>query len=174
MHKRSSIIIGTILIFVGVFFLFIQLFPRLAIGLDISQQWPLIVVAVGGLLLVSALLGTPALAIPGSIIAGIGGILYVQNLTNAWASWSYVWALIPGFVGIGLLLAGLLGHHRRASWRAGSRLVFISAMLFLIFGAFFSGLGSIGRYWPVILIGLGLWQLLPRRSSKRSIPSNKL
>ncbi|MCA9900547.1 MAG: hypothetical protein H6656_20145 [Ardenticatenaceae bacterium] len=166
MHKQSSIIFGTILIVVGILLLAAQFFPGLTANLDISQQWPLIVVAVGGLLLLSAFFGTPAQAIPGSIVTGIGGILYVQNLTGAWASWAYVWALIPGFVGIGLLIAGTLGHKRRKSWREGGRLIVISAVLFLVFGAFFNGLGVIGQYWPVLLIGLGLWQLLPRRSTR--------
>lgn len=166
MHKHSSVIVGAILIVIGVLFLLAQFFPRLIPNFDMSLQWPLIIVAVGGLLLASALFGTAELAIPGSVIGGIGGILYVQNLTNNWASWSYVWALIPGFVGIGLLVAGTLGHERRKSWREGGRLLLVSAALFLVFGAFFSGLGSIGRYWPVLLIGLGLWQLLPRRSVK--------
>jgi hypothetical protein len=43
---------------------------------------------------------------PGSILAGIGGIFYYQNLTNDWESWAYIWALIPGFVGIGVSSAG--------------------------------------------------------------------
>ena len=174
MHKRSSIIVGTILILVGALFLLVQFFPGLAINLDIGRQWPLIVVSVGGLFILSAFLGAPTLAIPGSIVAGVGGILYVQNLTNAWSSWSYVWALIPGFVGFGLILSGLLGHRRRTSWREGSRLLLISAVLFTIFGAFFNGLGDLGRFWPVLLIGLGIWMLWPRRSQSRPIPKEKL
>ncbi len=172
MHKRSSIIIGTILILVGLLFLVIQLFPGLAFSLNIGQQWPLIIVSVGILLILSALFGSPALAIPGSIVTGIGSILYVQNLTGAWASWAYIWTLIPGFVGIGLILAGLLGYERRTSWREGSRLLLISFILFLIFGAFFNGLGGLGRYWPIALIGLGLWMLLPRR--RQRIPKSKM
>ena len=167
MHKRSSIIVGTILILVGVLFLFVQFFPGLAINLDIGRQWPLIVISVGVLLLLSAFLGTPALAVPGSIVSGIGGILYAQNLTNTWSSWSYIWTLIPGFVGIGLILAGTLGHERRQSWREGSRLLLISAVMFIIFGAFFNGLGGLGEYWPVLLIGLGFWMLWPRRVGKQ-------
>jgi len=168
MQKQSSIIIGTILILVGILFLLVQFFPGLAVNLDISLQWPLIIIAVGTLLLLSAFLGTPALAIPGSIVAGIGGILYIQNLTNTWSSWSYVWTLIPGFVGIGLIIAGVLGHQRRNSWREGSRLLLISAVLFLVFGAFFNGFSNVGQYWPVLLIGVGLWQLLPRRTKRVS------
>lgn len=168
MYKRSSIVVGTILILVGILFLLVQFLPGLAASLDISMQWPLLIIGVGGLLILSAFLGTPTLAIPGSIVAGIGGILYVQNLTGAWSSWAYVWALIPGFAGIGTLLAGLLGHRRRHSWREGGRLIATSAVLFLIFGAFFNGLGGLGQYWPVLLIGLGLWMMLPSRKKRRS------
>lgn len=168
MHKRSSIIVGTILILVGALFLLVQFFPGLSPNLDISSQWPLIIVSVGGLLILSAFFGAPTLAIPGSIVSGIGGILYVQNLTNTWESWAYIWTLIPGFVGIGLLLSGLLGHQRRTSWREGSRLLLISAVMFVIFAAFFNGLGELGRFWPVLLIGVGLWMLWPRRNPKRS------
>jgi hypothetical protein len=116
MHKRSSIVVGTILILVGILFLLVQFFPGLAASLDISTQWPLIIVGVGGLLILSAFLGTPKLAIPGSIVTGIGGILYVQNLTGAWDSWAYVWALIPW-----------LCRHRagagRAAWPQPPRLL---------------------------------------------------
>ena len=173
MHKRSSIIVGIIMILVGALFLLVQLFPSLAINLDIEQQWPLIIVTVGGLLILSAFLSAPSLAIPGSILSGIGGILYVQNLTNTWESWAYVWTLIPGFVGIGLLLAGLLGHKRRESWREGIRMLLISAALFVLFGAFFNGLGDFDRFWPVLLIALGIWMLWPRRSNK-SLPKEEI
>jgi hypothetical protein len=167
MHKRSSVIVGIIFIAVGLLFLLIQLFPGLGFNLDMDRQWPLIIVSVGGLLILSAFFGSPRLAIPGSITAGIGGILYVQNLTNTWESWAYVWTLIPGFVGIGLILAGLMGYQRRTLWWPGSRLLLISAALFLVFGALFRGLGPLGRYWPIFLIGLGLWMLLPRRRTSK-------
>ena len=165
MHKRSSTIVGIILILVGLLFLLVHLFPGLSLNLDISQQWPLIIVSIGVLLLISAMFGTPTLAVPGSTLSGIGGILYVQSLTNSWSSWTYVWALIPGFVGIGLLLAGLLGHQRRTSWREGSKLIVLSLFLFAIFGAFFSGFGGLARFWPLLLIFLGLRMLWPNRRS---------
>lgn len=165
MHKRSSIIIGIILILVGLLLLLVHLFPGLTLNLDVSQQWPLIIVSVGVLLILSSLFGTPTLAIPGTILSGIGGILYVQSLTDSWSSWTYTWALIPGFAGIGLLLAGLLGHQRRTSWREGSKLILLSLVLFVIFGTFFSGLGGLTRFWPLLLIFLGLRMLWPKQRS---------
>ena len=75
-------------------------------------------------------------------------------------SWSYAWTLIPGFVGVGSILAGLLGDNRNRSIRDGLNLLVISAVLFLIFGSFLGGLDLLGDYWPVLLILLGVWLLL--------------
>ncbi len=163
MERRGAIIGGTIMIAVGLLFLSLQLFPELANQLDIGSQWPLIVVGVGGLFLVGALLGTPPLAVPGSIVAGIGGILYYQNLTGAWATWAFVWALIPGFAGIGTVIMGLLGQRRSKNLREGGRTILVSLIMFLLFGAFFNGLGDLGRYWPVILIVIGGWLVVKNR-----------
>ena len=102
--RTSSIIAGLILILVGLFFLLLPFFPDLADSISIAELWPLIIVGVGGLFLLGALLGTPDLAIPGSIIAGIGLMLYYQNANNAWETWAYSWALIP------VVLAPVLGH----------------------------------------------------------------
>lgn len=163
MERRSSIVGGMILILVGTAFLLLQMFPDLAGWFDWGRQWPLITVAIGGFFLLGALFGTPPLAVPGSIIAGIGAILYYQNLTGNWASWAYVWTLIPGFAGTGLILMGLLDRKARASIREGSRLLAVSLVLFVIFGAFFSGFGGLGRFWPVVLILVGAWLLLKRK-----------
>lgn len=163
MERRSSIVGGTILILVGLAFLLIQMFPGLANRVDMGLHWPLIVVAVGALFLLGALLGTSPLAVPGSIISGIGLMLYYQNATGNWASWAFAWTLIPGFVGIGLILMGILDRKERKSIREGSRLLAVSLVLFLIFGAFFTGLGGFGRFWPVLLILAGGWLLLKRR-----------
>lgn len=160
MHKRSSIIAGVIMIAVGALFLLINLFPALAERINLAQQWPLIVVAVGVFFLLGALMGNPELAIPGMIVSGIGGILYYQNATGNWASWAFVWALIPGFAGLGTVISGLLGHRRGHSLREGGRMIVVSAVLFAVFGAFFNGFGSLGRYWPVLLILIGLWMLV--------------
>lgn len=163
MEKRSSIIGGLILIAAGVLFLLLQLFPGLAEQVDLARQWPLIIVAIGGFFLLAALLGTPSLAIPGSIVGGIGAILYYQNLSGDWASWAYVWTLIPGFVGVGTFLMYLLRGQFKRGLREGGNPVAVSVAMFLVFAAFFNGLGGLGQYWPVLLILLGGWMLLKRK-----------
>lgn len=157
--RSSSVIGGIILILVGLFFLILPLFPNLADQIDIEQQWPLIIAAIGALFLLAALLGTPRLAVPGSVITGIGLLMYYQNLNDAWETWSYAWTLIPGFVGIGTILMFALRGNARAGFQQGGRLILISLVLFAIFGALFGGVLAFGQIWPLLLIGLGFWLL---------------
>jgi hypothetical protein len=72
-----------------------------------------------------------------------------------------MWTLIPGFVGVGTILAGLLGEHTRHNLARGSNLIVISAVMFLVFATFFGGLSILGEYGAaVILILLGLYILI--------------
>ena len=159
--RRSGLAGGLLLIILGVWFLAVQLVPGLGMWVAGAMSWPSWIIGVGLLLIVFGLLtGTPAMAIPACIVGGIGGVLYWQNVTGNWESWSYVWALIPGFVGIGSLLAGLLGENRRESIRSGITLIVISLILLLIFGSFLGNWGLLGPYWPVLLIVLGVVLLL--------------
>lgn len=158
--RSSSIVAGIILIAVGAFFLALPLFPNIAGFVNISLQWPLIIVAVGFLFIVGALAGAPGLAIPGSIIAGTGGILYYQNITGAWWTWSFLWTLYPGMVGIGIVISETLQGHGRDGVRSGSRLIIFSLILFLIFG-FITGAGlTTGIFLALMLIALGIWVLV--------------
>jgi hypothetical protein len=166
MDKRSSIVGGVILIVAGGFMLLLQLFPGLATQLNVEEQWPLIIIGLGVLFLISGLVALPPLVIPGSIITGVGAILYYQNLTGNWESWAYVWTLIPGFVGIGIMLMSLLTPSERKGWRDGAKLVLISAALFVVFGAGFGVLGGVGRLWPLLLIVLGGWILFRDRRGR--------
>ena len=133
-------------------------------------DWPFVIIGVGICLLIFGLLaGAPGMSIPASIVTGIGGILAYQNATGNWESWAYAWALIPGFVGIGVILAGLLEGNFRQALGDGGWLIIISLVLFIVFGSFLGGLNLLGDYWPVLLILLGLWMIIrlllrPRRS----------
>ncbi len=168
MQNRGSIIGGLILILVGALFLLLQAFPELAAQLDPELQWPLIIVAVGLFFIVGAVLGAASLAVPGAIIGGIGGLLYYQNLSGNWSSWAYAWALIPGFVGLGLILMGLLDRQKRSSIRDGVRLIFISLILFAIFGGFLGGFYGLRQFWPLLLILAGIWMLWRNRAGRSS------
>ncbi len=100
------------------------------------------------------------MAIPAAIVTGIGCILYVQDVNEDFLSWSYMWTLIPGFVGVGLILTGLLGENTRKNISSGVNLIVISAVLFLIFGTLLGGLSILGPYGPaILLIALGVYIL---------------
>ena len=155
-RRRSNLAAGLVLTLLGAWFLAIQWVP----GLQAWFSWPLIIVGGGVLLLIIGLLTrVPAMAVPACIVGGIGGLLYWQNATGNWESWVYAWALIPGFVGVGIVLSGLLGGETRQAVRGGGWLILISLVLFAVFGSFFGALGLVGPYWPVLLIVLGLLAL---------------
>jgi hypothetical protein len=159
--RRTSMASGLVLILLGAIFLIFQLIPGLRNLVNLDFTWPMIIVLVGfGLFILGLLSRAPGMAVPAVIVAGIGGILYYQNITNDWGSWAYMWTLIPGFSGLGTLLAGLLGMEARRSIQAGAWQVFISLVLFFIFGSFLGGLNLFGAYWPLLLVLLGLLILL--------------
>jgi hypothetical protein len=158
---RSGLVGGIVLVLLGAWLLAVQLIPGLDNLINIDYSWPWIVIGIGVLLFILGLvIGEPGMAVPACIVGGIGCILYYQNTTGNWESWAYAWTLIPGFVGIGSIIAGLLGENRQKSISDGLNLLVISAVLFVIFGSFLGGLNLLGDYWPVLLILLGVWILL--------------
>lgn len=159
-RARSNLVAGLLLVLVGGWALAAQFAPVLRFWEGLNLTWPAWVIAAGLFLFVFGLLiGEPDMAVPASIVSGIGGILWYQNTTGAWETWAYAWSLIPGFVGVGVIIAGLLDGKPRKAIRDGGWLILISLALFMLFGFFF-GAGLIGTYWPVLLIAWGLWLLL--------------
>lgn len=153
MENRGGIIVGLVIIAVGALLLANQ---YLNFNFDLFSG-NFVLITLGAIFLLLALFtGRNGLAVPGSILAGIGGIMIVQNMPGHLLDWSYAWTLIPGFVGIGVLLSGFLerGHPHLES--GGLVLLAVSAAGFLMFGGFL-GLGwDASQYWPVLLIVAGV------------------
>jgi hypothetical protein len=158
---RSQLVLGIILILVGGWFLLNQTMPEFREFFEPYTEWPANMLLIGaGILIIGLATGSPGLAVPAAIVAGIGGIFYYQEATNSSESWSYMWTLIPGFVGVGTVLQGLLGENTASNLKKGLNLMVISAVLFLVFAAFLGGWNILGNYGPaVLLILLGLWVL---------------
>lgn len=157
--NRAQLTLGILLILAGVWFVAAQQVPALKVWANLQFSWPFYVIGAGALILIIGLVtGEPRMAIPASIVAGVGGILYYQNLYQDYASWSFLWTLIPGFVGVGNILAGIFGDDTRHNLLRGINLLVVSAVLFLIFAAIFNRLNVLGNYGPaVLLIFLGLY-----------------
>jgi len=160
-QNRSNLFLGLLLILLGAWLVISRQVPSIQTWMEHNFSWPMYTIGAGLLILFIGLLtNSPGMAIPASIVTGIGGILYYQNATGDFASWSYMWALIPGFVGVGTILAGLLGENTRRNFGHGLQLLVTSAVLFLIFATFFGGLSILGPYGlPVVLILLGVYIL---------------
>jgi len=158
---RSQLALGVILILLGGWFLLDRVNPAFHSFFAKYTEWPANLLLIGlGLLIFGVVTGNPGMAVPAAIVAGVGGILYYQSATENYASWSYMWTLIPGFIGIGSILAGVLGDNFPHNVRRGLNMMVVSAVLFLIFASFLGGLSLLGNYGPaILLILLGLWML---------------
>lgn len=157
MNRKNGVIGGVILILLGVLFLAREIAPQYFE----FWEWPFIIIGLGGIFLLWAILsGTGGLAVPGSILAGIGGILYYQELTGDWQSWAYIWSLIPGFVGIGVIISGIIDRNYKEAFSGGLILMLISGVLFFVFGQAFGLESQVTQYWPALLIILGVIALV--------------
>ncbi|OQY88856.1 MAG: hypothetical protein B6D41_10755 [Chloroflexi bacterium UTCFX4] len=154
--KPARIFVALFLILLGAYLLAIQIFPTLRMYALNASNWPLLVVALGGVFLLAAVLTwTPRLLLPAAVAGGAGAILYWQNITGNWASWTYMWTLLPGLVGIGILLRHLMQGELRDGITRGGSLILLSAAAFLIFSSWQGALGFLGPYWPLLLVLLG-------------------
>lgn len=162
MQNRSNLFLGLLLILIGGWMFVTRQVPSVQAWLDANFIWPMWVIGAGALVfLIGLITGNPGMAIPASIVAGIGGILYYQETTGNFSSWSYMWTLIPGFVGVGEILAGLLGERTRRNLSSGTKNLVVSAVMFLAFGTFFGGLSILGDYGaPILIILLGVYVLV--------------
>ena len=160
-RRRSNIGIGVFFVLVGALALVYQLIPGIKDYIDLSFDWPMFIIGFGLFLLVLGLLiGVSGMAVPAMIFAGIGGLLYWQNATGDWESWAYAWTLIPGFIGLGVILAEILEGNLASAVQGGGWLVLFSLIMFVIFSSFLGGPEWIGPYWPVLIIVLGLIMLV--------------
>jgi hypothetical protein len=161
-QNRTNLFLGFLLILIGGWLIITRQVPAVQNWIGDNFTWPMWTIGAGLLIFIIGLLtSSPGMAIPASIVAGIGGILYYQNQTSDYGSWSYMWALIPGFVGVGTILVGLLGEHTRRNISHGLNLIVISTVLFLVFATFFGGISILGDYGAaVILILLGVYILI--------------
>ena len=158
MRNRTQLALGLVLILLGAWFIAQRQVPALNQIVLLYMSWPLNIVAIGGLIfLIGLLVGAPGMAVPAAIVSGIGGILYYQKLTSDFTSWSYMWALIPGFVGVGEIISGLLSRIN-SKVRSGFNTIVVSLVLFIVFAAIFGRLNILGPFGPaVLLILIGIW-----------------
>lgn len=176
---RAGTAVGATLIGLGTLFLISRIFD-ISLGRFI---WPFFIIIPGALFFLGMVAGGKAagpLAVPGSIVTMTGLILLFDSVFNAWANWSYIWALIfPTAVGIGLIIHGTWSDmppvvRTGTRWTAvGMAILFGLGMLFemVIYPMANVDRGPINTLlWPALLIGIGIW-LIRRRHTADQAPA---
>ena len=159
--NQGAIITGVMLIGMGIFFLTAQAFPTLYTQIDFARLWPLIPLLVGVVLFVNGLFGSAELLVPGTVVSGVGSILFYQNSTDSWGQWQ-LWLLIPALAGIGTILYQLReGKQLNHALRAGGGPFVVGLVLYFVF----TGLPS-GLFWPIIFVAIGVMILFQGRIAK--------
>lgn len=163
--NTGSLVGGAILIAFGLLALVSQMLDRFDFW---TTAWPFIIIGIGLMFFAGMFMGgksTAGLAIPGSIVSAVGLILFVQNLTGHWESWSFAWTIILMAVGLGIFIAGQYSGNEEQR-RSGLNVLKLGVILFIVFGAFF---GMLFNYFgwsrfafPATLILLGLYLVLMR------------
>ena len=157
MNRKSGLAGGIILILLGLLFLANEIFPETFNFWD----WPILLLGLGLAFILWAILGgLGGLAVPGAILSGLGAIFYLQNRYDAWDTWAYAWAVIPGLVGLGVILSGIIDRDFKNRFFSGLTLIIISAILFFAFGSFLGLDPNITRFWPALLVLLGVVSLI--------------
>jgi len=164
-RNTGSLVGGVLLIVFGLLALASQLFSGFYFW---GNLWPFVVIGVGLVFFAGMFVGgksASGLAIPGAIVTTVGSMLFVQNLTGHWESWSYGWTIILMGVGLGIFIAGQYGGNE-SQRQSGLRVLKIGAVMFLIFGAFFgmifNYLGLSKIIFPAVLILLGIYLVVKR------------
>ncbi len=106
--------------------------------LGMSKLWPLFILLPGLGIMYAAYSGNKemgALAVPGMLVAGTGGLLLFQAVTGYWESWAFAWTLYGVFFGVGLMIMGERMEIKD--------LRMIGRWFAMISGVMFVGLGSI-------------------------------
>lgn len=158
----GTLVGGAILIMFGSLSIAGQLFG----GRFLDWVWPLFIVALGSLFFVAMFAvgrNVSGLAIPGSIIAGIGLVLLVQNATRHWESMAYFWTFIVFFVGAGIFIMGWYGENEGQK-NSGKKVMRVGFILLIIFGGLFEAIfsGFDNLVFPILLILLGGYLVLVR------------
>lgn len=163
--NTSSLVVGAALIAFGLLAMAGQVFRGFNFW---GVIWPFFIIAIGALFFVGMFAGgrsAAGLAIPGSIFAGIGLMLFLQNLFGHWESWAYGWTVILMSVGLGIFIMGRYAENP-GQRESGLRLLKIGAILFVVFGGFFEMIFNsfaFSRFlFPAALILLGIYLIMGR------------
>ena len=166
---RGPMLLGAGLLFMG-FLLLAGRFLHIPFN---DFLWPFIFIVPGAMVFLSALFSESSsgegLSILGGILSMLGFVFLLQTITDLWASWAYIWALVaPTSIGLSQILYGNL-KNRDTIAASGWRLTKIGLSIFVIGFVFFELIIGINGFgieqfglprFPMILIFVGAFMLV--------------
>ncbi|MHA1560313.1 MAG: LiaF transmembrane domain-containing protein [Alphaproteobacteria bacterium] len=171
---RRAPLVAIVLVAIGAVFLIGEIF-NVRFG---SGFWPFVIIVPGVMLLASAFSRggrvNSGAATGGAVLTTLGLILWYQNISGNWESWTYIWALLPLSAGVAQMVAG--GRTEDESLAAGGRQTArTSAIMFAVGIIFFELIifdrGGFGGYFlPLALIAAGGYMLWRHNSRGGSMP----
>lgn len=152
-RERRAATGGVILVLIGLFFLLNNLFPGV-----VGRSFLLLV---GVAFLLAYLLGgrNVGFLIPGSILSGLG----LGALIASWLPGRESGGVVLLCLGLGFLAIWLFERGQQWSLVPGGVLVVIGAVV----SAGLLVQGDVARWWPVVLVLVGLWVLFRRAQAAR-------
>ncbi len=149
-------VFGILLILVGLFLIFNH---TLNLRLEL---WPLALLIPGIFFLFGANIENSGLFIPGTILTFLG-LFFFFNVATSWGYHDYLWPLYVFAVSLAFYVTAIFGKNRDFYVPA-------NILLIITIGLFFISL-KFTKFWPVILIVLGLWIIFDSKNFKRSAKS---
>ncbi len=174
--NRGAIILGGGLLLMGIILLLGRI---LSIPFG-DFMWPFIFIIPGALVFLSALASDSSsgegLSILGAILATLGLIFLVQQITGLWASWAYMWALVaPTSIGVAQMVYGTR-KDRDTIVQSGRKLINLGLFMFAIGFVFFElligingfGIGNLGLpVFPIMMVFIGVVVLVRALTKNR-------
>jgi hypothetical protein len=133
-----------------------------------SYLWPFFIMGIGLLMLAPARKSSPTernplsfLVVPGAMVLAQGVLLALMRLLNHYEGMAYAWTLILASGAAGYAYLHRFAENSVAVDRA-HRFIHIMIMACLVLGAFLElfVFDILGGWWPLILIGLGVYTLI--------------
>ena len=154
----KSLIWGILLIILGFLFLGHNLYW---FDLNWEYLWPLLMILGGVLFWAGWFLNRKefGLLMPGTILL-TSGLLFEYCAINGWYWMDDLWPVFLLGPGLGFLFMYLLGPREKGLLIPASILIILSFL-------FLTGRDNFRFFWPVILIGIGIYILAGTRMSKR-------
>jgi hypothetical protein len=139
-----------------------------------NYLWPMFIIGPGVMMMWPAYKSTADeqsklsfLAVPGAMILATGALLFLMSVSNHYESWAYSWTLLLAAGGAGY---GYMHRFDDAGDKVEKAHRFIRTMVLLFMGlaAFFElfVFQSLGAWWPVLIVGLGIYLLVKNKRSE--------